>query len=337
VSLLADLLSKIKHPQTKREIPPNLKNIVYTSTKRSVHKKRIIIVSALVVAFVISGVIVAHILLPLFEILDKAQEVAKVEIQTQAEKLSKEVQKDLEDLREVKNQVISKKDKPAVKEPIVKKEETKKVVKTEEKKTVKKSEVPSVQVNIDTAQRDAYLYSAREYEMRRDYSKALSLYRKVLEIDKDNITVMNNIAYILLHLGLVNESIRYSERAINIKKDYTPALINLGIAYAKLGENTAAEKYLKKAFMLEPDNETIILNLAILYERQNDYDRASRYFSKLTTLGNITGFLGLARIYEKQGRIEEALQIYRSIYSLDSMDDEVRRLVRQRISSLSGK
>ena len=41
MSLLADLLSKIKQPQTKRDVPPNLINIVQGSARKSADRRRI--------------------------------------------------------------------------------------------------------------------------------------------------------------------------------------------------------------------------------------------------------------------------------------------------------
>ncbi|MBI4838796.1 MAG: hypothetical protein HY806_06570, partial [Nitrospirae bacterium] len=59
MSLLADLLSKVKQQQTKREITPNLKNIIATE---SAHKKKIILYSALLGAVVISGILTVYLL-----------------------------------------------------------------------------------------------------------------------------------------------------------------------------------------------------------------------------------------------------------------------------------
>ena len=56
MSLLADLLSRIKEPQAKREIPPNLKNIVQSSSNKSSAKRKIVVLSIILVVFVLAGV-----------------------------------------------------------------------------------------------------------------------------------------------------------------------------------------------------------------------------------------------------------------------------------------
>ncbi|PVX26852.1 MAG: CTP synthase, partial [Candidatus Bathyarchaeum sp.] len=85
------------------------------------------------------------------------------------------------------------------------------------------------------------LYRARAFEMKKDYRQALENYKAVLARDKENFTVMNNIAYILLQLGNAEESLKYAGNALAIKNTYVPALVNLGIAQAKSDQRDAAE------------------------------------------------------------------------------------------------
>jgi len=190
---------------------------------------------------------------------------------------------------------------------------------------------------MDIAARDALLYKAREFEMKQDYSSALGTYREVMKIDSDNVMVLNSIAYIYLKLGLFQESIQYALKAEELDMDYSPALINLGIAYAKSGNVTAAEYYLDRAYKQEPDNKNAIFNLALLNETKQNYSVAAGYFSKLIKLGDTAGILGLARIYEKQGRNTEAIALYKKAALLESPDQKKRKQIRQRILVLQNK
>lgn len=344
MSLLADLLSKVTHPESKRKIPPHLKDIII---RDSIQKKKIILISASFVAVIISGIVIVQLISSLTESSKK-----KVAVKTEEARVKTEEER-------VVKLVPSKEDFVGTqKVPVA--EKIQPLKKTEEVKALKKDTVPErlqkppapvkkeepkpeapKKKTIDTALRDAHLYSARNYELKKDYSKALSEYRKVLEIDKDNFTVMNNMAYILLEMGLVNEAIKYSQMAVDKKKDYVPALMNLGIAYARIEDTTfgeeshrQAETYLKRALTIEPDNKTVILNLAIFYERKGDYPKALEYFLKLTGLADVTGSLGLARIHERQGRVEEALEIYKNIYP-NLKDTETRKMVAERINLIT--
>jgi len=355
MSLLADLLSKVKPASPGRDIPPNLKNIVHTSVKRSAYKRKIIFISVFLAVSIMSGILVIYYVRnlsgisgkevdmgtlpgPSIGVEGKPQSVSRAgsdqAVDTSTEvvaKADKQIRTPSLELKEETDKQLTDYPKSALQESSAEKIKVEEPVKTEEGSLTAHTEVERT----DVFERDALLYAARDYELKKDYSKALSIYKKILEMDKDNITVMNNIAYILLYFNLIEESIKYSQMAVDINNDYVPALINLGVAYTKHGDIAAAEGYLKRAFTLEPDNKSVILNLAIFYEKQKDNDTASKHYTKLIHLGDIGGYLGLARVYEKEGRIEEGLKIYKSIYSLDSIDDKTRIMVNQRVNILN--
>jgi len=184
---------------------------------------------------------------------------------------------------------------------------------------------------------DNHLYRAREYEMKREYSKALASYNKILDIEKSNFIVMNNISYIYLQLDLLKESIEYSIRAITINRDYVPALVNIGIAYAKIGELQSAEYHFARALKLDPANHDVTLNIALFYESQDMFPEASENYLRLVKSGNLNGALGLARVYEKEGRVAMAIKFYKNIYKSGSINVKTMAYVRQRILILQNK
>ncbi len=372
MSLLADLLSKIKHSQSKREIPPNLRHIVSSSAQQSARKRKIILISIFFIAAVVAGIFAIYFMNSITGMLNKGQGLGVTEQVGTSRFRGSEVRKQEEtgnwkpgtgnQQSEVRSQNLptgqadiedkklgrwederlenttpqSPNPEPRTSNASISNTSSTKEIAGRKDIISDDSQIPPApSKDKNPAQIDAYLYSARNHEIKKDYSKALFDYRKVLELDKNNFTVMNNIAYILLQIGLISESIEYSQMAVNIKKDYVPALINLAVGNARTGNTSAAETYLNSALMIEPDNQSVLLNYAVLYEKKGDYPRASEYFLKLNRLGNVPGSLGLARIYEKQDKKEEALKIYKNIYSLNFIDNETRQIVRQRIILLS--
>jgi len=362
VSLLADLLSKVKQQQTKREITPNLKDII---AKDSAHKKKIVLYSALFGAVVISGILTVYLLqslvapsakktiavqkpqritaqAPKMVLPQPAAEAPESRPETKAEKkIEKNIAGTEKTAKEKSSAIaekpektegrmtarIEKKEKPSP-EPAVK-------PKPPVRPQAERSEDSAEEKSASQPQKNAYLYIAKDYENKKDYPNALAYYKKVLETDKNNFAVINNTAYILLNMGLVHESIKYSQMALELKADYVPALINLGVAYARVDNINAAETYLNKAVTIAPDNQTAAMNLAVLYEKQREYQKAFEYFSKLARMGNANGLLGIARIYEKQAKTEEALKTYKNISSFSSIDDDTRKMVEQRIELLN--
>lgn len=390
MSMLADLLSKVQQPKLKREVAPNLKNIVTASAGLSAHKKKIIILSAIFIVSAMSGIFFVQYLKSLsgpdIIITPVSPDAVKQNIRerqaapgessgllqsgnheeagklndAQAEALPvmsvKEAGGAIPEKGPILPQVISDNEEPVKASQHLSgrpddgtpgNDTRLNVVMQDASITTEK---PVDKINTDTPPSpplkaespdihgvDAYLYKAREYEMKGDHSKALVNYKKAMEMDKGNYAVINNIAYIYLRLNLVDESIRYSRMAIDINGDYTPALINLGIAYAKSGDLANAQERLERAFILEPDNKSVVLNLAVLHERQGRFQEAGEYFSRLVKSGDIDGTLGLARIHEKQGKIDGAIKLYRSVYDHELSDDRMKTYARQRIIALNNK
>ena len=346
MSLLADLLSKIKQPQPKREVPPNLQSIVKSSALKSASRRKTYIIFGMVISFILAGIFAVYVINSITETSDigviqpslTAEPVESPENQAGSVKAIKktddrqsgqEIGVPARPAKIIKKKIRAKKQSPA---PPV----SDNAAVTSSAKDY--DDVPAMAIEetkeIDIAARDALLYKAREFEMKQDYSSAIATYKEVLEIDSANVMVLNNIAFIYLKLGIEQESIQYALMAEEHDLNYTPALINLGIAYAKSGNVTAAEYYLDRAFTLEPDNKSALLNLALLNERNQNYSGAAGYFTKLIKLGDATGTLGLARVYEKQGRNTEALRLYKKAALLESLDRQKRRQIRQRISVL---
>jgi len=351
MSLLADLLSKIKQPQTTREVPPNLKHIVQSSASKSATRRKIVILSGLVFVLVLTGVVIVYLVNTVSETSDigivPQQHAANVNQNTDnqggqaadnknkaAEHLDppKKTATPAASVNVKKKKIPAKKQKPRISasaSSIV----TSSVKESEDYQTHAVKEIKE----IDIAARDALLYKAREFEMKQDYSSALGIYKEVLEMESDNVMVLNNVAYIYLKLGLVQESIQYARMAEELDVDYTPALINLGIAYAESSNVTAAEYYLDRAFKLEPDNKNAIFNLALLNETKQNYSGAAGYFTKLIKLGDTAGTLGLARVYQKQGINAEAVKLYKKASLLESLDKQQRIQIRQRIIALQNE
>jgi tetratricopeptide (TPR) repeat protein len=183
--------------------------------------------------------------------------------------------------------------------------------------------------------KDFALYTARTYEMQKKYHQALSLYKDVLAMEPNNYAVMNNISSILIHLGSYEESIRYAQRALEIRKEYVPSLVNLGIDYSCLGKASESESYFRRALTIDPANRNALLNLALLYEKQSAFDKADQCYARLSQEGDAQGYLGSARIAEKQNRIADAIHFYRMVKSTANADPQASDTASDRLMRLT--
>lgn len=181
------------------------------------------------------------------------------------------------------------------------------------------------------ADRDAAIYSARNYEESGNLTQAIQGYRKALALDGKNYIVMTGLAGALIKTGAYAESVQYSRLALNTNRNYVPAIINLAIASIRLGDISEGEQGLLRARSLEPGNRQVLYNLGLLYENRNRYPEASEIYEKLAGTGSPQGPTGLGRVLEKQGKREEAKKVYRDILASSTADPKTRQYANERL------
>lgn len=182
-------------------------------------------------------------------------------------------------------------------------------------------------------EKDLHLYMAKSFESVGDLGKAVAQYKKALESDPENHVVLNNMAGILIRLGLHSEAGAYAERALASRKDYVPSLVNLAVARLKLGETKEGMKHLSRALQLAPADKATLSNLALLYEKAGEYGKAYDLYGRLAAMDDVDGHLGMARVCEKESRGKEAEAIYRNILKRD-LDKKVKKLANERLAVL---
>jgi len=198
-----------------------------------------------------------------------------------------------------------------------------------------KPEVQSGPVRTPKWDRDVYLYQASTSEAAGDFKQALASYRKVLSVEPKNYLVLNNVAGLLVRLGSYDEAICYAEKALAVKPNHVPSLINMSIAYLQKGNRAAGEDCLRRALAVEPSNPLALKTLAVLLEKENILDEAREVFAKLARAGDVQGYLGMARVAEKQGKTEEAVKAYQAVLLLDRVDPRDRALASERVYQLT--
>ncbi len=88
--------------------------------------------------------------------------------------------------------------------------------------------------------------------------EAISLYRKILEIDSLNATARNSLAYTLaLNDGDLNEALDHVKAALKNAPDNPAYLDTIGFVYLKKGNADMSREYLKKALSIMPNSREI--------------------------------------------------------------------------------
>jgi tetratricopeptide (TPR) repeat protein len=103
--------------------------------------------------------------------------------------------------------------------------------------------------------------------MRRNFTKALELYEKALEIDENNTTAMNGIGYILVDTDQdIMRGLRLCRKAVDKRPQNAAYLDSLGWAYYKSGNLPEARVWFRRALDMAPGQEEIRKHMRIVVE-----------------------------------------------------------------------
>ncbi len=130
--------------------------------------------------------------------------------------------------------------------------------------------------------------------------------------------------------GNMSESLYYIKLILQ-KKDYIPAILLKAKIFKKEGFEDRARTILEEAYYKYPENKDILVELASIYEKEGALVIAKDMYKTLDELGYIDGTFGLARIYEKLGNKEKALEIYRKLYENPNLTEDKKKEVEKKI------
>ena len=119
----------------------------------------------------------------------------------------------------------------------------------------------------------------------RDYPQAESRYRSVLELQPDNASAMNNVAWLLVQQGKPG-AVPFAERANALRPNRAEFLDTLATALEANNQLPQAVDAQKRARSLRPGDATLGLRLAKLYIKQGDKAQARAELDALAQLGD---------------------------------------------------
>jgi tetratricopeptide (TPR) repeat protein len=125
---------------------------------------------------------------------------------------------------------------------------------------------------------------AIKLHVRGKVDKAEEIYKKIINIDPNNIISLNNLGSILNTKENFEKSLSFVNRALEIKPDYADALNNKGNCLKGLNRFDEAIKYYKKALIIKPDFVGALNNLATSYNSIGRHEEAIPIFKKIIEL-----------------------------------------------------
>jgi serine/threonine protein kinase/tetratricopeptide (TPR) repeat protein len=159
-----------------------------------------------------------------------------------------------------------------------------------------------------------------------DYEKAISVYRRVVELDPLYAPVYNALAYCYSHIGIADSAFWAINQFVDLKPDDANAYNTRGdLLVQNLGMIDRGIESYKESLARDPDLYNSRVKLGHLSLHKKEYDTAKAYFQAVTKSssadGRARGRLGLAFIPLYQGRLQEAIDVLQSGMSADEMEN----------------
>jgi tetratricopeptide (TPR) repeat protein len=127
----------------------------------------------------------------------------------------------------------------------------------------------------------AWLLLGAVYERQKEFDKAETEFKKVLDVNPKNAQVLNYYGYMLADRGIrLEEAQDLIQRAVDLEPFNGAYLDSLGWVYYKQNKLDDAETMLRKAVEHEPHDPTIRSHLGDVYAKQGRMDQAAIEWEK---------------------------------------------------------
>ena len=171
-----------------------------------------------------------------------------------------------------------------------------------------------------------------ESRAQKDYRQAMQYFQAALNKEPKNAVVYNKMGMTALKVDDLRSARYYFQRAAKLNPKYAEALNNIGAVEFTQRNYGAAAKYFKKAVALQETSATFHVNLGAAWFHQNklegaiaEYARALELDPYVLTESSRVGSVAqastpeerakysymLAKIYARQGKVDECLRCLR--------------------------
>jgi len=135
--------------------------------------------------------------------------------------------------------------------------------------------------------------------------ESVPLYQRVLQLEPENQTVMNNLAWIMCEeQGKFKEALELAQRGLQIQPNYIDLIDTRGVAYYRLGEfDKAVEDFTKCITLYRENNPAVIssrFHLARAFAKLGQKDEAIKHLTQALDPDNRIGALSDIDVAEAQ-------------------------------------
>jgi len=162
---------------------------------------------------------------------------------------------------------------------------------------------------IDSTRADTYQTIAICYTRKQEFEKAKENFKKVIEMQPDNMDAIMGLSQVFFNLQQYEEVIPLMQKALDIEPDNADAVVNLALAYDMTNQTEQAKETYRKALENNPNDTDILYNLGRLHLMNDEFDEAVELFNNVLSenpndyQANVSvgqAYLQIAQDYQKR-------------------------------------
>ena len=186
----------------------------------------------------------------------------------------------------------------------------------------KKRDIIETKLNREKAGK--LFFEAKRQMGSKRYKDANRLLREVVELDPENAEAVYLHGVCSENVGDYQNALRLFERGATIEPDRKPSCAHRsGICLYKLGRLEDAVDMLKQAKDLGVAEKELFLTAALVLVRLGDHENAIVWVKEgIISTNDQELALMLGKLYEENGRMDEAAEVYKDIIKHDSKNAE---------------
>ena len=168
------------------------------------------------------------------------------------------------------------------------------------------------------------IQSALENYQAGNLQQAENAFKKILEIQANNITAINLLGIIHYQNKNYDSSIQYMKKSIKLNPNNAQAYYILGHSMQEKGHLDEAITYYQKTLQLNPDFADVYYNLGTLFQDKKRYDEAISCYQKALQFNptHIDAIYNTGLSLQEKGQLDAAIGCYRKALQLNANFDE---------------
>ena len=183
-----------------------------------------------------------------------------------------------------------------------------------------------------------YFNSGVAFYNRKEFSKAIQAYQKVIELDPTYVEAYNNLGIIYQTMGDAKGAFEAYQKATEINPRYEKGYNNLGLLFLVEGRYEEALEVFQKALAINSNNIESHINLGILFKKKGQGEKAIESYQKALAIDPLhrETHYNMALLYEHLENWELAISHYQQFIQLSSKSyPELVSRVQRRLNALA--